>query len=210
MAKNFMVIAVGFALCGAGLCTEGEQKKLTVIVQKESEDFTEGGHGNLLTLRDGGSKQSIGSISYYVNSENAEADFGILRIGWEYQKTGLGKLLAILGFADIVNLFSSVARMTWCASTSGYMTGKELRSFYSNLGGNCAEMRNHGGFFELDVRQMKEKNSLFDFKKMAEYARDGATFTFDPLGHIKIPVKKAVPDYYYVDHDGNLALKSRF
>ncbi len=196
MTKKLMLIVAVFAVCGIGLRAECEQNKLVAAVVNSTASFCRS-----LDFFDKKNGQFIGYVSYSVDPNSMTAWVGLLWIYEAYRKTGLGKLLAILGFADLVTRFSSVAKIAWRAVDMGGMTGEGLRSFYSNLGGVCTNTCDGGVDFELDVRQMKEKNSLFDFNKMAAYARDGATFTFNPSG--------AAPSYYEVGANGKRVLKSR-
>lgn len=115
-----------------------------------------------------------------------------------YQKTSIGKFLAVCVVADIITRHPEVRVVGWEASSSGYMSDLGLIGYYERLGG--VRQDGYSRWFKLDLDVIRKQNTLFDFKKISDRIRSGATFSFD------MSKKEEEPK---IDGDGNPILRSR-
>lgn len=199
--KKYYFLGIMLAFCGPLMAVQGEFK--AKVLEK--------GDTVKIELRDA-NDACVGAI---LHEDDINGD-GFTWVGgfWInplYRKTGIGKFLAVCVIADILTHYPERRVVIWRAISSGYMSGAELIGYYQRLGG-IHHWRHgfHPNELEVDLDVIKKKNALFDFKKISDRIRSGASFSFNLSKESDVTerITDVLPTFCF-DGAGNPILRSR-
>lgn len=138
----------------------------------------------------------VGRAEYWIDTQHV----GTFWIDHLYRETGMGKFLAVCVIADIITRHPEIKVVKFKAQSSGDMSDEELVDYYKKLG----SVHIGSKLLMLDLDVMRKENTLFDFKKISDFLRSGAAFSFElfATGPVGVPI-------FCFDGAGNPILRSR-